>query len=63
MEGTINTVNDQRVGMRGPNLVVLLPKTIMTCDEALMHAAYLVAMAEPSATLKFAEVLEAVQNT
>lgn len=36
---------------------------MISCDDALLLAATLVALAEPNASRTFAEVLEAVQNT
>ena len=59
----INVANDQMVSV-GPNRVqVLIPKVAMSPDEALTHAAWLVALAEHNATHTFQEVYEAVCNT
>lgn len=59
----IETINDQLVSMGDGHIVVMMPKRKMTPDDALRHAAWLVAMAEPMASSKFSEVLKAVQNT
>lgn len=42
----IDTFNAQGVGGRGNTIVVLMPKREMTKMEALVHAAYLVTLAE-----------------
>lgn len=61
----IDTLNRFMVGWHGGGIVILnvsaLQKRI-SGDEALLLAAHLVAMAEPLASHKFSEVLEAVQN-
>jgi hypothetical protein len=61
----IDTLNRNMVGLElgAGDVTVLQPRARMTPDEALVHAAWLVAIAEPSASRSFAEVLEAVQNT
>lgn len=64
----IQTLNSQMVGARlrvyDNALVVTVsaPKVAMTADDALRHAAWLVATAEPYATHPFTDVLEAVQR-
>ena len=56
--------NDQMVGVQGDYIVVLFPKQRMTKDEALIHAAWLVALAdETSDHSRFREILEAVEST
>lgn len=47
------------------DLVVMVsaPMVAMTADDALRHAAWLVAIAEPYASHPFADVLKAVQST
>ncbi len=51
------------MGKVGGTILVGRPPGKLTPDEALGLAAYLVSIAEPHATHKFAEVLEAVQST
>lgn len=51
------------VGSRGFHVVILAPRISFTPDEALMFAAYLVAMAEYQASHSFADVLKAVENS
>jgi hypothetical protein len=63
-ETEIDTTNRNLVGWQGTrSVVVLQPRVQMTPDEALVHAAWLVAIAEPNASHSFADVLEAVRNT
>lgn len=63
----METTNVQGVGLRGEGVVILMPRAVMTRQEALTHAAWLVACAtgiQPSEGDKsFEEILEAVQNT
>lgn len=59
----INTINKQLVAGHGNRIVVMAPSLNMTPDDAILQAAWLVALAEPDATHKFADVLAAVQNT
>jgi len=59
----IDTGNNQAVGLRGNRIVVLAAKIEMSADEAVLHAAWLVTMAQHNATVIFEDVLEAVQNT
>lgn len=69
IENPIETANDLMVSVHrrglGGALVVTVsaPAVAMTPDEALRHAAWLVAVAEPHATHTFADVLQAVQGT
>lgn len=58
----IETFNKFMVGSMGDNLVVQIPQASYTPDEALLLAAYLVSMAEHSASNKFDDVLNAVQG-
>lgn len=62
--------NDQLVGLRGvgrqtAKVVVLMPRPVMTPDEAIRHAAWLAAVAEASgaASHTLEEVLDAVRRT
>jgi hypothetical protein len=62
-------MNRFRVGLLGGtgNTIRILASSVslangMSPDEALVLAAYLVAIAEPIANLKFADVLKEVQN-
>ncbi len=58
----IDVPNDQFVGMAGDHVIVMRPKQRMTKREALVHAAWLVALAEDEPG-EFARILEAVRNT
>ena len=57
----IDTANAQLVGMQGNLIRVMMPKTVMTKEEALVHAAWLVSMACDDE--RFKEILQAVRNT
>ncbi len=59
----IVTTNITMVSTNGRTFTALRGGITMTPDQALVHAAWLVAMAEPFAEHSFAEVLEAVRNT
>lgn len=60
----IPTMNLFGVGITGPGVCILRPvSSILTPDEALNLAAWLVAMAEHQATHSFDEVLKAVQES
>lgn len=62
----IDTGNASLVGVRGDHITVLLPARTLTPTEALVHAAWLVAMADtidPGAAAQFAEVYAAVMST
>lgn len=59
----IDITNRQLVGMRGELITILMPATQMTADEALVHAAWLVSLAEPFASVDFKDVLDEVQST
>lgn len=61
-EQPIDTMNDQLVGMQGKCFRILAPKAVMTPDEALRLAAWLVSMAQPFATHTFEDVLTAIAN-
>jgi hypothetical protein len=63
MTGEIETVNDQLVGdTAGGNITVQMPKNLMTRAEALRHAAWIVALADPLEE-EFPAVLAAVRST
>lgn len=55
----IDTSNHQLVGSAGPDIVIMNPKTRIPKKEALVHAAWIVALACKDET-EFEEVLEAV---
>lgn len=58
----IDTGNDQLVGRAGDGTVsVMLPQTVMTRQQALRHAAWLVAIADDDG--EFDGILAAVRNT
>jgi hypothetical protein len=63
MSEEIDTANSQFVGINGAGLVtVMMPKGGMTRAEALRHAAWLAAVADPSGE-DFERVLKAVRGT
>jgi hypothetical protein len=58
----VETGNDQLVALRGSRIIVMAPKQEMTQEEALRHAAWLVAIASEGDG-DFERILAAVQNT
>jgi hypothetical protein len=52
----IDTGNSQMVGARADHVVVVMPRDWMTPTEALVHAAWLVTVAETTALLAGAEL-------
>ena len=58
----VDTINSQLAGILGDGISVMFPKTEMTKSEALRHAAWLVALADPLDE-EFPAVLEAVRAT
>lgn len=63
METDIDTSNYQLVGVRGGNIVVMAPRSEMSKAEALLHAAWLVALADDSDDGSgFRAILEAIQS-
>jgi hypothetical protein len=60
-ESMIETMNDQMVAMRGGKIIVMRPKLEMSPDEALRHAAWLIAVVGDEE--RFKEILQAVFNT
>ena len=61
----IDVVNKFMVGSRADKIFIMAPPIgqEISCDEALLLAAYLVSLAEPRASNRFEEVLTKVQNT
>ncbi len=59
----IDTFNKFLEGSHADSFVILHPPRVLTADDALLLAAYLVAMAEPTASHPFHQVLEAVKFT
>jgi len=57
----MDTTNKQLVSTNGEQILVIMPAQRMSKADALLHAAWLVALADDDDT--FADVLEAVQNT
>jgi len=57
----IETINDQMVGVHDSTILVISPKQRMTPEEALRHAAWLVAVVGD--TDRFQAILQAVFNT
>lgn len=59
----IDTGNYQAVSFHpSGSIVVMAPQKIMTAERALVHAAWIVALADPMGD-GFTQVLEAVRNT
>jgi hypothetical protein len=66
MTEEIDTFNKFAVASSGTRIRILRPPwegSDLSPDDALLLAAYLVALAEHDATHKFAEVLKAVEST
>lgn len=59
----INTANKFLVASNSQGIVIMTDPRKLTYDDALLLAAYLVSMAEPFASYKFPDVLEAVQGS
>lgn len=65
----IDPINAQGVGAQGGDVIVSFPEHRMTPTQALLHAAWLVTIAETTGLLAgqdlptFDDVLEAVRNT
>lgn len=57
----IDTDNQFMVGSQGTNIIVLRPPSVMTKEQAVRFAAWLVTLADDNN--QFDTVLEAVQNT
>lgn len=57
--------NSQMVGVRDGKIVVLFPRREMTKDEAMIHAAWLVTLADMSGEClnRFEEIVMEVRNT
>lgn len=60
-ETEIDTSNSQLVGVLGDDIVVMMPQQRMTKFEALLHAAWLVALADDNGD--FTDILQAVERT
>jgi hypothetical protein len=58
----VDTSNAQLVGVNAGDIVILVPKRRMTKDEAIAHAAWLIALADPHKE-KFDDVLQAILNS
>lgn len=60
----VDVPNVQLVGMNLGGLISIgAPRRQMSADAAIIHAAWLVAIAEPNAAVKFADALEAAKNS
>ena len=57
----MRTNNAQGVGRSGDTIVVVHPKDTMTTEEAVLHAAWLAVMADPSGE-RFADARKAVEG-
>lgn len=60
---TLDIDNRHMVGALGQKIIVMNPPKQLSPDEALVFAAWLVALAEFQASVKFEDVLTKVQNT
>lgn len=58
----IDKPNPQGIALRGDVIYISSPRVRMTREEALLLAAWLVALADPMGD-RFEDILEAVQNT
>ena len=58
----IDTLNDTMVGIIGDDIVVALPQGRMPREQALRHAAWIVALVDPERH-RFDAVLQAVLDT
>lgn len=64
MSKELDLGNYQMVGIQAGNIGVAFPThKLMTPDEALVHAAWIVALAEPNSEHKFEDVLKKVKST
>lgn len=64
MPEEIETMNDHLIGMRGDLITVMVPPQVMSIEEGLRFAAWIVAMADPSpGHSRFEMVLRAVERT
>jgi hypothetical protein len=61
MDTEIETINDQMVASKGDDVIVMCPKHVMTKEEALRQAAWLVAITGDEE--RFKAILQAVYNT
>lgn len=59
----IDTTNKYMVAAQGANVIVMMPPRQMTADEAMVFAAYLVAMASMQSSHPFSEFYDKVCNT
>jgi len=59
---TCDIINRQLVGVSADGLLVVRPQLRMTSEKALVHAAWLVALAEEQEG-QFQEILNRVKNT
>jgi hypothetical protein len=60
-QNAVDTSNRQLVGVRGDLITVMFPQQTMSKSSALVHAAYLVLLADPGGE-EFARVLKAVRS-
>lgn len=58
----IDTTNSQFVGIAGNSIVIGAPKQIMTREQALIHAAWIVTIVHPSLE-RWNEILDTIQNS
>jgi hypothetical protein len=63
MADDLDVTNKFLVGAAGPNIVIMNPPRSLSVDDALVFAAWIVALAEYRAKTPFADVLEKVQDT
>lgn len=61
--GQINTINDHFVSTNGETFTMMRPLVEATPEEALRAAAWIVTMADPFSSVKFADIFAAVCNS
>lgn len=61
MKKEYDCTNYQAVGMNSDEIVILMPRARMTKEEALIHAAWLVVLADDEN--EFPEILEQVKSS
>jgi hypothetical protein len=59
----VETPNKHFVGIRAKNVVIMNPPRELSADDALVFAAWIVALARIHSTVAFEDVLEQVEST
>lgn len=63
MTDDLDVTNKYLVAAAGPNIVILNPPRSLSVDDAMVFAAWIVALAEYRAKTPFSDVLDKVQST